>query len=60
MAKDLLFKLRSVTFSNEERRRDIAAELEARGRPVCQDWMVELRSAELRLNTAETAGVKKI
>jgi hypothetical protein len=31
MAKDLLFKLRSVTLSNEERRRDIAAELEARG-----------------------------
>jgi hypothetical protein len=31
MAKDLLFKLRSVTLSNEKRRRDIAAELEARG-----------------------------
>jgi hypothetical protein len=31
VAKDLLFKLRSVTLSNEERRLDIAAELEARG-----------------------------
>jgi hypothetical protein len=31
MAKNLLSTLRSVTLSNEERRRDIAAELEARG-----------------------------
>jgi hypothetical protein len=27
---------------------------------VCQDWMVELRSAEHRPKMAETAGVKKL
>jgi hypothetical protein len=27
---------------------------------ICVDFLVELRSAELRLKTAETAGVKKM